>query len=165
MPDPSVNVLLHLQPGTGAGHNTAPPENPAKNEKGWLRAKSWNEEAKAWNVDSDWWFCYSGGNGANVGQGGTAGGEVDLPAGGSFSVGPSGQEVITSIHINESVTPPPDPSNYSPNPPTANDKGVYVISDTEHTDPNGESDSFDVYAKFNANTATVVRCDPIIRNK
>ena len=148
-----VAVKLHLQPGTGPGNNTAPPD--PDDTKKWVRAT-----LKDGGGNSDWWFYYSGG----AGTGGTAGGEVDLPTGGSFSISPSGNEVITSVVINETATPPAGTSYYSPNPPTADANGTYTITDTNHDDPPGKNDSFDVYAKFNTASAEV-KCDPIIRNR
>jgi len=155
--EPTVNVILHMQQGTGNNGAGAPPDpNQTMN---WVRAKG-DDGNGNWTVDSQWWFYYSGGNGQNAGRGGTAGGEVDMPTGGCFSIGPSGNEVITSVVIHESGTG----SNYTPNPPTANASGVYVITDAPHTDPAGTTDSFDVYAKF-SNASDIVKCDPIIRNK
>ena len=93
----TVNVVLHLQPGIGQGGDTAPPENPAQNEKDWLRAMSQASGGGAWNVPSRWWFCYSGGNGANAHKGGIDGGEVVLPSGGNFTISPSGNEIINRV--------------------------------------------------------------------
>lgn len=157
MTEPVVkNITLYIQRGTGQGGATAPPDTNPPTKK-WVRAK-----LKSDGTDSQYWFYYGGGKG----QGGTAGGEVDLPTGGSFTVSPSGNEVLTSITINETGTPPPAPATswYSPNPPVKDSTGKFTVADSEHEDPEGKTDSFDVYAKFNS-TSDELKCDPIIRNK
>jgi hypothetical protein len=160
----TVNVVLHIQPGIGQGGDTAPPENPAQNEKGWLRAMSKGSKGE-WDDPSHWWFCYSGGNGKDAHKGGIDGGEVVLPTGGSFSICPSGNEIINRVDIHETATLPPGvTSYYNPNPPIVGEGGCYAICDTEHEDPKGCTDSFDVYAQFNSG-GTEVKCDPIIRNR
>lgn len=158
-----VNVVLNMQPGTGKDGNNPPANN---NNQNWVRTMSKGSDNK-WDVPSRWWFYYSGGNGPNKNNGGIEGGEVDLPSGGSFMVSPSGNEVISSVIINETATtfPPGETSYYSPNPPTKDANGSsFTIRDAEHTDPSGKEDSFDVYAQFNSQ-GTLVKCDPFIRNK
>ena len=96
-----ADVKVHIQAGTGQGGSSPPPTS-----NGWVRAKSQDGNGN-WTVDSEYWFYYSGGNGNGSGNGGTAGGEVDIPAadGGTFTVGPSGNEVINSISFIETQTP------------------------------------------------------------
>lgn len=158
----TVNVVLYIQPGTGPNGANSPANN---NNQNWVRCMEKGSDNQ-WNVPSQYWFYYSGGNGANKDKGGIDGGEVDLPSGGSFMVSPSGQEVLSSITINETATtfPPGVTSYYSPNPPTRSSDGTFSITDTEHSDPQGLTDSFDVYAQFNSQGA-VLKCDPFIRNR
>lgn len=159
MPTPTVEVKVHMQTGTGQGGATPPPD--PNGTLNWQRALK-QDSGGNWNTVSEWWYYYSGGNGQNANQHGVAGGEIDMPAasGGCFSIGPADSEVITQVSVHDSASA----NHYTPNPPTPDGNGVYVITDAAHSDPTGTTDSFDVYAKFNAN-AIVVKCDPIIRNK
>lgn len=153
-----ADVKVHIQAGTGQGGSSPPPTS-----NGWVRAKSQDGNGN-WTVDSEYWFYYSGGNGNGSGNGGTAGGEVDIPAadGGTFTVGPSGNEVINSISFIETQTPPPATPNYTTSGPVG---GIFTVSDRAHEDPAGDSDAFDVFACANNSPgATLLKCDPIIRN-
>lgn len=152
----NADIKLTMKQGTD---KAAPSSSPAQGNT-WKQGME-KDDSDNWTVKSAYWYYYTGSN--KSGSNGN-GGEVDVPSGGSFTVGPQSNEVISSILINESLPGVPSTTYYTKTPPHDNVK-VWTIADTEHTDPAHETDSFDVYAQDKSGTDPVVKCDPVIRNK
>ena len=111
---------------------------------------------------SSYWYYYRHSKDGGADQ---AGGEVDLPTGGTFTVAPQSSEEVVDVQPTETVAGATNTTYYTVTAPTAPSK-VWTVADREHTDPNPSTDpdTFAVLARDKPGDP-IVMCDPIIRNK
>jgi len=152
-----VDVKIKMAQGTTQSPPTA---NPGRGNT-WIQGKE-SDENDHYTVLSSYWYFYRH---SNDGGAELAGGEVDLPSGGTFTVAPQSSEVVVEVSPIETVVGATSTTFYSVTGPAAPSK-VWTITDIEHTDPDPSTDpdTFDVYARDKPGDP-IVMCDPIIRNK
>lgn len=151
-----VDVKIKMAQGTT---QSPPSANPGTGNT-WKQGKEADANGN-YTTPSSYWYYYRHSKDGGAEQ---AGGEVDLPSGGVFTVAPQSSEVIADVKPKETVVGATSTTYYTVSPPIAPSK-VWSVADTEHTDPNPNApDTFEVYARDKTGDP-IVMCDPIIRNK
>ena len=153
----AADIKLNLAQGTLTG----PP--PGGGVNTYHQGMEFSAANNSWTNPSIYWYYYTGSN--KPGSNGL-GGQVNISpdSDNDFTVGPhDATENITSIICHDLTSV----NHYQVTGPDSS--GIYTIGETEHTDPEGSNDSFDVYANVKASginsAGPTVKCDPIIRNR